>query len=214
MAVERRYWEDMEPHQLEDIFQEDDVPLRPLGKRITRLLIWGGLVILSVFVVLASTVRIPRYVHLPVRLEGGGPEQRISYPEPITLHAQWVALGDTVQAGDPLLTLSSPQLTERVFQFRTAETNWARFQEEGYRLYRQQLSDLVQQQTRSRVEVAATQRDLRTYRQVSDSAAQALGDQSRAMSRIAQRNQVLNDQEVIADVILDEALLRAANQRA
>ena len=104
MAVEKTmedkgFWDELEPHQLEDIFHEDDVPLLPIGKKVTETIVRIAIGLVVLMVIAAATVHIPRQINLEFEIRGGGNEYIFQYPEPINIRKKWIASGDSLERG-------------------------------------------------------------------------------------------------------------------
>ena len=110
----------LEPVQIEELYREDDVPLGDVRERGLRVLLYAGLAVTALVILLGSTVELPRHLTVDFALKGDRQERVYQYFEPVYLEERYVQPGATVEAGAPLLRLTSPEIVALVSRYEAA----------------------------------------------------------------------------------------------
>jgi multidrug efflux pump subunit AcrA (membrane-fusion protein) len=112
--------EGLEPQQYERLYWEADVPVRDLRLRLLRRLLYAGVVLFAGICAAAALVRFPNQVELPFVLKNDVREEVYKFPYTVYLLEQYVQTGDSVQAGDPLLRITSPEIVALINRYNEA----------------------------------------------------------------------------------------------
>lgn len=212
--VEKGFWDELEPHQLEDIFHEDDVPLLPIGKRVTENLVRIGILLVVLMVIAAATVQIPRQINLEFEIRGGGNEYIFQYPEPINIRKKWIASGDTLERGQRMMIISSPTISSLANRLESARENYEIFQDEGRALHQASLASNRQQIWASRQELEQVRGTLGRYSAIKDSAAKEMQKQDVLDNRQLERMKILQANGAVSELDFENTEREVADQKS
>ncbi len=213
-VTEKGFWDELEPHQLEDMFLEDDVPLLPISKKVTNNLVRLGLGLVVLMLVAASTVQIPRQVNLDFEIRGGGTENIFQYPEPISIRQKWINSGDTIKTGDKMIMISSPTISSLANRLETARESYEIFQNEEQALHLTNLQANQQQIWASMRELSQVRSTLEKYSAIKDSAAKEMIKQDDLDDRRLERMKILHKNEAVSDLDLEDTERSVADQKS
>ena len=124
-------FEDLEPHQYQNIYQEDDAPLVDVAKSSLRKVIYGAAGLFLFVVISGFVVSIPRLVKKEFVIKGGFTEQIYQYNESIYVLKKFVEVGDNINQGTPLLQITSEQIAQLLTSFETSRKKLEQFRSIG-----------------------------------------------------------------------------------
>ena len=104
----------LEPQQHERLYFEEDIPLKDISRGLGPRLLGVGVVMLVVALVVANVVKYPDQMVLPFVLRGNDLEVMYSFPFPVYIKDVYVRSGDVVEAGQPLLRITSPEVASMI----------------------------------------------------------------------------------------------------
>lgn len=125
----------LDPIQYEDLYTEDDVPLADVRQSGLRVLVYAGFVVTALFVLMGSVVELPRHFTVDFTLKGHRQEHIVQFFNPVYLEETYVSVGRTVEAGEPLVRITSPEIVERIARYETAVERRRIFEEAERRVY-------------------------------------------------------------------------------
>lgn len=106
-----------EEEQISPMYMEENHPLTNVRTSKMRLALYVLLACFIVLCILASSVKIPNYLQFSLEIKGGGNERTFQYNYPVRIVERYGQLGDSVQLGDSLLLLDSPDLVLELNEF-------------------------------------------------------------------------------------------------
>jgi hypothetical protein len=203
----------MEPHQYEDIYHEDDVPLRDITKGVSYSMVYFGCGLFSVLLILSVLIRIPREINLPFVLRGGASEQIIQFPEKIYIKEKYVRAGDSIAEGDSLMAITSPKIIEIIEEIDAWESRLVLYEVYKKRSDEQAIAILQTQREGLVNERNSILKELSTVKNNRKQELVQLKRQLSLQEKNHERNKTLFDNKVIADVDLErsEQLVSEAN---
>lgn len=113
-------WDDLEPQQYERMYREDDVPLNDVRRSTLRKMVYVGAALFALILVAGFTIRFPDEVALPFVLRAESPERVYSFPYPVYIEESFARAGSGVQAGAPLVRITSPEIVSLISVERAA----------------------------------------------------------------------------------------------
>ena len=134
--------EPLDPVQYEDLYREDDVPLQDVRESALRLFVYLGVGLAALFVVLGFAVEIPRQLSFEFVLRGDRQEHVYRFFEGVYLEAKRVEVGDAVEAGTPLVQVSSPPTVAMVTAYEDALARKRIFETTEMPLYQSKIEAL------------------------------------------------------------------------
>lgn len=99
-----------EEEQISPMYTEENHPLTNVRASKMRLALYVLLACFVVLCILASSVKVPNYLQFSLEMKGGGNERTFQYNYPVRIVERYGLLGDSIQKGDSLLLLHSPDL--------------------------------------------------------------------------------------------------------
>ncbi|MEM7086725.1 MAG: HlyD family efflux transporter periplasmic adaptor subunit [Bacteroidota bacterium] len=124
METEKQAYEGLKPHQYEDIFFEEDVPLDDVRDDIKRTWVYYGGAIILLFILLGSFIKIPRQLELGFVIEDKfNSEQIITIDENIIIDSLFVEVGDSVEYGTPIAIISGLRLNQLLADYKALMVN-------------------------------------------------------------------------------------------
>ncbi|MBL3658105.1 HlyD family secretion protein [Fulvivirga sediminis] len=171
-----------------------------------KRLVYIGVVFLLIIVVLSLIIPIPREVNLNFKLMGGINEKVYQFPHKVYIQEVMVNSGDKVNSGQPLMTISSPEISKRIGEIEQARHNLNNFYEikapaiasrikmletkaEGLRNSLTKLKELISLARNSQVEEEGN-----------------LEEQLQLSKKSYERSRVLHDKNVMSDADWENAL--------
>ncbi|GAB4235580.1 MAG: hypothetical protein Tsb0034_09820 [Ekhidna sp.] len=118
--IEDRF-EDLEPHQIGNIYYEDDAPLKDVRVSTLRKVLYWVLVLFLLLILLGSFVKIPRVIKVDFLIKGGLNEYIIKFEEPIFIMQKHVQPGESVRVSSPLLTIKSKHIAALLSELESAK---------------------------------------------------------------------------------------------
>lgn len=199
---------ELEPHQLEDIFHEDDVPLTNITQGNTRWFKLLGLVLPLLLLILGAVIKIPREVNLTFTLQGGSQELIFQYPQTVYITQQFVQVGDSIQKGQKLVAITSPFIVNLINEIDLADSQLSFYQQN----IRQSNTQATTGLTTRLINIQNALKQLEKEIQVTKQGQQNELRLSRQAMQVAQtqwqRNQKLYQQKVLAKQAQEESLQR------
>lgn len=119
--------EDLEPQQYKRMYQEDDVPLNDVRRSTLRKMVYVGAALFVLIVVAGFTIRFPDEVALPFVLRGESPERIYRFPYPVYIEESFARAGSRVEAGAPLIRITSPEIVSLIGTERAAAAALANY---------------------------------------------------------------------------------------
>jgi len=114
---------DLEPQQYSDLYFESDVPLADVRKNAIRFLVYGAVVILGAMLFMSFIIHFPTEINVPITLKNEGKEEIIRFPYSIYITETFVEVNDTVNKGQPLVSIGSPEITHLINQMEKGKSN-------------------------------------------------------------------------------------------
>lgn len=133
---------ELEPIQYERLYHEDDVPLADVRENTLRQLVYVGAGVTVLFLILGFTVPISRQLSFPVVMKGTSQEEIYRFLDAVVLEEKFVHLGDTVEAGAPLVRISSPDIAALAAAYLSAQGKDSLFATDGRFMMEQQSAAL------------------------------------------------------------------------
>ncbi|MBK8954181.1 MAG: HlyD family efflux transporter periplasmic adaptor subunit [Saprospiraceae bacterium] len=125
---EQNQIEGLEPQQYQRMYWEDDVPVKDLRKGMIRKLYYFAIGLFVMILLVASIVRFPDQIELPFILKTNEPETTYKFPFPVYVDEVYKQTKDTVQAGSPLIRISSPEIVDMIYALEDSRTSTALFE--------------------------------------------------------------------------------------
>lgn len=198
---------DLEPIQYEDLYHEDDVPLADVRENALRLLVYVGLAVSVAVVVLGFTVQLSRQLTFDFTLKGDRQEAIYRFFDAVYLEETFVEVGDAVEAGMPLVRISSPEIVEAIAAYEAARARQQVFEANERAVYLHQIEvlGLEAQKWEEAVRSLEAQREIGAARYASEH--EKLAFMAEQAARDYERDHVLFEKNLIS-----EDQLRATRQ--
>jgi multidrug efflux pump subunit AcrA (membrane-fusion protein) len=150
----------LEPLQYEALYHEDDVPLADVRENALRVLVYAGAVVVVLLGVLGTVVEIPRELTVPCLLESNESEYLYRFFKPVYLEERFVAVGDTVAAGAPLVRINSPEIVDLIARYDEAARKKRIFDEAERAVFESQIDAMALEETQRDEQLADTRNRL------------------------------------------------------
>ncbi len=121
-------------------YMTDDVPLDDVRENALRPLVYICLLLAGALVAMGFVVRVPEYVKARVVLQGDVPEVEYQFPETVFVEEVCIDAGDSVQKGDQLVRITSPDIVSRIAELREVTERLAQFRREQSVIHEANLS--------------------------------------------------------------------------
>ena len=195
----------LEPHQYEDIFQEDDIPLRDISHRSNRFLYYFGIILLVILVLISFLVKIPREVNLVFELRGGSKEKMLQFPQPVYIIEKFIQIGDSIKKGQALVAISSPFIVGFIDQIEKANSELAFYQKNITQNNTEEIKSLEVKINNTQLELSKSQAEYQITRNAQNRELKVLKAQLHTAESLWKRNQKLHTEQVISDQQLEES---------
>lgn len=196
----------LEPYQIRNIYQEEDVPFKDISGSIVRKLVYIGGALFLLALIAAFTVRIPREVHLNFTLLGGLEEQVFQYPEKVYIRKTYVSTGDEVSEGDPLVAISSPAILSLIEEIITWESRLSFFREQKNSVREKEQAFLRAKAQGLEKEADYLQKELMIIHRTTKKEILQLKQQLQIEKKLYDRNRKLYEEKVISSLDLERSL--------
>jgi len=133
---------DLKPHQYQDLYFEYDEPFVAYKAKKTKYLFYYGILLSLVLLILGFTIKIPREINLAFELKGGIQEAIGQYPDKVFILEKYVNIGDSIQAGMPIIAISSEKIIRYLEELVAIASDQVRFESSEYLLYKEQMTSL------------------------------------------------------------------------
>ena len=150
----------LEPQQYERLYYEEDIPLKDISRGLGPRLLGIGAVLFVAAVLVASFVTYPDQLELPFVLKGDTREQVYTFPFPVYVKEVFVRAGEQVQANQPLVRLTSPEVASMIAELEGRTAKKATFESFTGSSYARQLEMLDKQVLQHQARVSQLQSDL------------------------------------------------------
>ncbi len=139
----------LQPIQYRDIYREDDVPLCNVRESALRHVNYIGVILLIVFLILGAVTPMSRTIRSRFEVKNIQPEQVVRFFDDVYVQKVHVKAGDAVEAGTPLLQITSSQIVSLISAQRDAEQELQRFHDYQTPLYQAEVEALRLQQAQN-----------------------------------------------------------------
>lgn len=119
--------DELEPQQYQRQYWEDDVPLRDVRKSTLRRFVYIGAGLFLVFIFIGSIIKFPDEVQLPFVLKTDKAEDIYRFPYPLYVVDKYVAPGNKVPKGTPLMRITSPEIVILINNYNEAKQNFENY---------------------------------------------------------------------------------------
>ncbi len=164
----------LEPQQHERLYFEEDIPLKDISRGLGPRLLGVGVVMLVVALVVANVVKYPDQMELPFVLRGNDLEVMYSFPFPVYIKDVYVRSGDVVEAGQPLLRITSPEVASMIADLEGRSSRKETFESFTGASFESQREILDKQILQLQARAAQLQRDMDLMDQQWDSRSSVL----------------------------------------
>lgn len=130
----------LEAHQFENIYHEDDVPFQNASDSAIKRLIYYGIGLFVILIIASFLIKVPREIQIPFELKGGILEFIVQYPEKVYVKEIQVRTGDTIIRGQPLIKITSPEISSQINEIEALMTELSFFRHEKQDLYKSDLA--------------------------------------------------------------------------
>jgi len=117
------HFKDLEPQQYSNMYFESDVPLADVRKSALRLLVYCSLLIFGVMLFMSFVIHFPTEINVPIIIKNEGQEDIIRFPYNVYVDEKFVVVNDTVEKGDPLISIGAPQITFLINEIEKSKSN-------------------------------------------------------------------------------------------
>ena len=100
----------LEPQQYERLYWEEDIPVKNITRGVGRWLLLVCLVLFVGIMITAAVVKYPDQIELPFVLRSDDKGDTYSFPFAVYVREVFVQPGQTVEAGQPLIRITSPEI--------------------------------------------------------------------------------------------------------
>jgi hypothetical protein len=119
--------ENLEPQQYQRMYWESDVPMKDLRVgMLQKALVFLGVMFVGLIVV-SATVKFPDQLELPFVLKSEHQTQIYTFPFKVYVSQKYVSVGDSVQANQPLVKITSPEIVQLIHQLNTKKSKEIQF---------------------------------------------------------------------------------------
>ncbi|MEP6951152.1 MAG: hypothetical protein ABI863_17825 [Ginsengibacter sp.] len=125
--MEAKETEGLEPQQYQQLYREDDVPLKDVRKNVLRKFVYIGVALCLLFITIGLFVTFPDEVELPFVIKSSGSEQIYRFPNPVYVIDKYIKPHDSVVKGQPLVRITSPEIVVLINNYHEAEQNFENF---------------------------------------------------------------------------------------
>ncbi|SMD36032.1 HlyD family secretion protein [Reichenbachiella faecimaris] len=131
--------EDLDPHQYEDIFFEEDIPLENSRNDVNRIWLYFGTFILIFFLLLGSRVKIPQQLEFKFFIKDkNNCEQILTFDQNVFVDSLQLNVGDSVFKGTPIATISGFQLNQLLVDYNAILLEEKLLNQQGKQIYIEQ----------------------------------------------------------------------------
>lgn len=162
-SPEREGVSDLAPQQYMDMYQELDTPLSDVRGSALRMVVYGAIAFLLLFIILGSIITIPRHLQFPFVLKGSMQERIYRFPDNVYIDALYVRAGGSIRRGDPMIGVTSPRIASLVGDYNEGLRKRELFERSELPLYEARRESARLRQERLGSEIAETE-EARTYR--------------------------------------------------
>ena len=114
---------DLEEQQFGVLYQSMDVPLRDIRKKSFGWFFLTGIVLLLMVICLGIFVKIPNYLEVPIVIENLEQDRVMMFNHSARVSEYMVEVGESVEAGQAICKVSSPQIQALISAIRIAEND-------------------------------------------------------------------------------------------
>jgi len=151
----------LKPLQYEDVYRADDVPLHSIRHGVSRGITYFLLAAMGLFLFMGFNVRLSRFADYKFVLKGSEQQEyTYRYFDDIYLNEKYVAVGQQVTPGMPLLRISSPQIVSLINTYKASMQKEELLAKTGTPLYLSEMraAELGRRRALRRQEDAAQQK--------------------------------------------------------
>lgn len=192
-------------------YMTDDVPLDDVRENALRPLVYVCLLLAGVLVGLGFTVRVPEYVKARFVLQGDVPEVEYQFSETVFVEEVRIEAGDSVQQGDPLVRITSPDIVSKIAELREAREQLEQFRREQSVIHQANLSRNRLELKRVDDQLAENRRTLQTENDTYEQRHEALAFDVAEADKQVERNRAMVEQGFVSQTRFTE-LQQVANR--
>lgn len=108
-------YEGLEPQQYQRLYWEDDVPVKDLRQGTVMTVLYLSLTLFLILLIVAAFVKYPDQIELPFTLKTIEQESIYKFSFPVFAYDNYIKSGDSVNIGDKLIRISSPEIVEMIY---------------------------------------------------------------------------------------------------
>ncbi len=125
--METKQTEELEPQQYQQLYWEEDVPLKDVRKNALRKFVYIGAILCLLFLTIGLFVKFPDQIELPFVTRSNQSEEIYRFSTPIYVIEKYIKPNDSVTKGQRLVRITSPEIVALVNNYREAEQNFQNF---------------------------------------------------------------------------------------
>jgi hypothetical protein len=139
---EEKYNDKLMPHQIDDIYDEEDAPIMDFRKRILKKFTYIGSVLFVLFILGSSLFTIPKHLNFQFTLKTKQQEFIGQYDHKLFIIEKNEITGSAVKKGTPVVTVTSQVIVEYLDELKRAKDEYQEFLNEKEELSETHLSIL------------------------------------------------------------------------
>lgn len=158
MSNEETLERDLEPQQCQQLYWEEDVPLKDVRKSVLRKFVHIGCILCLLLGTIGFCVKLPDQVVLPFIIMNNQSEQLYRFSYPVYVTEKYTQPNDTIIKGQRLVRITSPEIVDLINNYREAEQNLLNFSSSKVLAFEKEIIKNRMQQ--NRINIAEVQTEL------------------------------------------------------
>ncbi len=193
------------PHQIENIYDEEDAPIMDFKKKIVRKASWVAGVIFLLFLIAGIWVKIPRHLNFDFKLNTLEKEFIAQYDQKLFILEKHGTPGQRVAKGDPVITATSDNIVNYLSKLHDATSKYKIYTTSEKEMMQKTLQIMKLELNNQKQNKKALQNDISHLKKISSSKIDQLRFQYTLEKKQFERQKGLLKQGVIADVEFEKA---------
>ncbi len=193
------------PHQIEDIYDEDDAPIMDFKKKIVRKAAWIAGVIFLLFVGPGIWVKIPKHLNFNFKLNTQEKEFIAQYDQKVFILEKHGSPGQQVAKGDPVITATSDNIVNYLSKLYDVTSKHKIYTTSEKEMMKKTLQIMTLELNAKKQNKKALLNDIGHLKKISDSKIEQLKFQYKLEKKQFERQKGLKKQGVIADAEYEQA---------